>query len=156
MSPTALTVAVDSTANIKDRDKTTFPRIILLGPGKGRADINIDHPTEKINRTRSELLFYFYFVTCYLLFSSQLRGAAHRRPATMLALMALSTLAALLFVYLFMPALWLSIMSVDESLDAHEAGLALVASRTSWFVLSYSPHLTDNRRQPFPRNGPSS
>lgn len=45
--------------------------------------------------------------------------------------MALSSLAALLFVYLFMPALWLSIMSVDESLDAHEAGLALVASRTS-------------------------
>ncbi|KAF8974691.1 hypothetical protein BDZ97DRAFT_1774896 [Flammula alnicola] len=47
----------------------------------------------------------------------------------MLALMALSSFTALLFVYIFMPALWLSIMSVDESLDAHEAGLALVASR---------------------------
>ncbi|KIM45914.1 hypothetical protein M413DRAFT_440968, partial [Hebeloma cylindrosporum] len=45
--------------------------------------------------------------------------------------MALSSLAALLFVYLFMPALWLSIMSADDSLDAHEAGLALVASRMS-------------------------
>ncbi|KAF8803774.1 hypothetical protein BYT27DRAFT_7195114 [Phlegmacium glaucopus] len=45
----------------------------------------------------------------------------------MLALMALSSLAALLFVYIFMPGLWLSIMSVDESLDAHESGLALVA-----------------------------
>ncbi|KAH9482946.1 hypothetical protein JR316_0005046 [Psilocybe cubensis] len=47
----------------------------------------------------------------------------------MLALMALSSVAALLFVYIFMPALWMSIMSVDESLDAHESGLALVASR---------------------------
>ncbi|KAF5322910.1 hypothetical protein D9619_001051 [Psilocybe cf. subviscida] len=47
----------------------------------------------------------------------------------MLALMALSSVAALLFVYIFMPALWLSIISVDESLDAHEAGLAVVASR---------------------------
>ncbi|GLB33481.1 hypothetical protein LshimejAT787_0103650 [Lyophyllum shimeji] len=47
----------------------------------------------------------------------------------MLALMMLSSIAALLFVYIFMPALWLSIMAVDESLDAHEAGLAVVASR---------------------------
>ncbi|KIK08477.1 hypothetical protein K443DRAFT_672495 [Laccaria amethystina LaAM-08-1] len=47
----------------------------------------------------------------------------------MLALMTLSSLAALLFVYVFMPALWLSIMSADESLDTHESGLALVASR---------------------------
>ncbi|KAF9008799.1 hypothetical protein BDQ17DRAFT_1348958 [Cyathus striatus] len=47
----------------------------------------------------------------------------------MLALMALSSLAALLFVYFFMPALWLSMLSADESLDAHESGLTLVASR---------------------------
>lgn len=47
----------------------------------------------------------------------------------MLALMALSSIAALLFVYIFMPALWASIMAVDEALDAHEAGLAVVASR---------------------------
>lgn len=46
----------------------------------------------------------------------------------MLALMMLSSIAALLFVYIFMPALWLSIMAFDESLDAHEAGLAVVAS----------------------------
>ncbi|KAF8076059.1 hypothetical protein FPV67DRAFT_1776658 [Lyophyllum atratum] len=47
----------------------------------------------------------------------------------MLALMMLSSIAALLFVYIFMPALWLSLMAVDECLDAHEAGLAVVASR---------------------------
>ncbi|KAF9482018.1 hypothetical protein BDN70DRAFT_875659 [Pholiota conissans] len=45
----------------------------------------------------------------------------------MLALMTLSSLAALLFVYIFMPALWHSIIAVDE--DAHEVGLAVVASR---------------------------
>ncbi|TFK43270.1 hypothetical protein BDQ12DRAFT_718502 [Crucibulum laeve] len=47
----------------------------------------------------------------------------------MLALMTMSALAALLFVYFFMPALWLTLTAGDESLDAHEAGLALVASR---------------------------
>jgi hypothetical protein len=57
----------------------------------------------------------------------------------MLALMALSFLAALLFVYIFMPGLWLSIMSIDESLDSHESGLALVASRMSFsFSLFYT------------------
>ncbi|KAF5369810.1 hypothetical protein D9758_001352 [Tetrapyrgos nigripes] len=40
-----------------------------------------------------------------------------------------SFLAALLFVYLFMPAVWLSIISVDGVLDAREAGLAVVAAR---------------------------
>ncbi|KAF9534983.1 hypothetical protein CPB83DRAFT_843281 [Crepidotus variabilis] len=47
----------------------------------------------------------------------------------MLAIMVLSSLAALLFVYVFMPALWASIMALDDSLDRHEAGIALVASR---------------------------
>ncbi|KAF9468915.1 hypothetical protein BDZ94DRAFT_1129821, partial [Collybia nuda] len=47
----------------------------------------------------------------------------------MLPLMVLSSIAALLFVYIFMPALWLSITAGDESLDAHEAGLAVVAAR---------------------------
>ncbi|THV05417.1 hypothetical protein K435DRAFT_773842 [Dendrothele bispora CBS 962.96] len=28
-----------------------------------------------------------------------------------------------------MPAVWLSIISVDDSLDAHESGLAVVAAR---------------------------
>jgi hypothetical protein len=51
----------------------------------------------------------------------------------MLGFMALSFLAALLFIYIFMPDLWLSIMSMDESLDSHESGLALVASRMSYF-----------------------
>lgn len=50
-------------------------------------------------------------------------------PAKMLALMVLSSVATLLFVYIFMPALWLSIVATDESLDAHESGLAFVASR---------------------------
>ncbi|KAF9452157.1 hypothetical protein P691DRAFT_805350 [Macrolepiota fuliginosa MF-IS2] len=47
----------------------------------------------------------------------------------MLALMAVSSCAAIVLVYFLMPALWLHIMSADDSLDAHEAGLALVASR---------------------------
>ncbi|KAF8897206.1 hypothetical protein BD779DRAFT_1489505 [Infundibulicybe gibba] len=47
----------------------------------------------------------------------------------MFALMVLSSVATLLFIYFFMPALWVSIMAIDDSLDAHEAGLALVASR---------------------------
>ncbi|KXN87952.1 hypothetical protein AN958_07962 [Leucoagaricus sp. SymC.cos] len=47
----------------------------------------------------------------------------------MLALMALSSLSALLVVYFLMPTLWLHIISVDDSLDRHEAGLTLVASR---------------------------
>lgn len=72
----------------------------------------------------------------------------------MLALMTLSSLAALLFVYVFMPALWLSVMSADESLDAHESGLALVASRTHSFSYSctrFSYLLLGN---PFRETGP--
>ncbi|PFH52596.1 hypothetical protein AMATHDRAFT_139594 [Amanita thiersii Skay4041] len=46
-----------------------------------------------------------------------------------LFLMALSSVTALVIVYFFVPALWRSFMLVDETLDAHEAGLALVASR---------------------------
>ncbi|KAK7470979.1 hypothetical protein VKT23_002393 [Stygiomarasmius scandens] len=42
----------------------------------------------------------------------------------MLAFTLSSFLGALLFV-----AVWLSIISVDDSLDAHESGLAVVASR---------------------------
>ena len=66
------------------------------------------------------------------------RGA-HWRSATMLGLMALSFLAALLFIYIFMPGLWLSIMSIDESLDSHESGLALVASRMSFYFFHFIP-----------------
>ncbi|KAF8639902.1 hypothetical protein AX17_001153 [Amanita inopinata Kibby_2008] len=44
-------------------------------------------------------------------------------------LMTFSSLLALLFVYVFLPSLWRSLMIVDDTLDAHEAGLALVASR---------------------------
>ncbi|KAF5364314.1 hypothetical protein D9756_000775 [Leucocoprinus leucothites] len=47
----------------------------------------------------------------------------------MLAVMALSSLAALFLVYFVMPALWLHLISVDDSLDPHEAGRTLVASR---------------------------
>ncbi|PPR03880.1 LOW QUALITY PROTEIN: hypothetical protein CVT26_000878 [Gymnopilus dilepis] len=46
----------------------------------------------------------------------------------MLALMVLSSVATLLFVYIFMPALWLSIVASDD-LDPHESGLTYVASR---------------------------
>ena len=46
----------------------------------------------------------------------------------MLAILLASLLAALLFVYLYDPSIWMSIMAVDDSLDAHESGLALVAT----------------------------
>jgi len=46
-----------------------------------------------------------------------------------LGILLLSSLGSLLFIYLFMPNLWMSIMAMDDSLDAHESGLALVASR---------------------------
>ncbi|KAE9405924.1 hypothetical protein BT96DRAFT_811602 [Gymnopus androsaceus JB14] len=47
----------------------------------------------------------------------------------MLALAFSSLLVALLFVYLFMPALWSSIIALDDSFDAHESRLAVVAAR---------------------------
>ena len=57
-------------------------------------------------------------------------------------LMTLSSAVALVFVYFFLPALWRSLMIVDENLDAHEAGLTLVASRMSsvifWVIFHFS------------------
>jgi hypothetical protein len=47
----------------------------------------------------------------------------------MLVVTLLGSLVALLAVYLFMPALWLAILAVDDSFDAHESAYALVASR---------------------------
>ena len=73
----------------------------------------------------------------------------------MLGLMALSFLAALLFIYIFMPDLWLSIMSIDESLDSHESGLALVASRMSFpFYLIPLPKSYKILGNPFRETGP--
>ncbi|KAK7060207.1 hypothetical protein VNI00_000972 [Paramarasmius palmivorus] len=46
----------------------------------------------------------------------------------MLALALSSFSAILLFVYLFMPALWRSLIAADDC-DAHESSLALVAAR---------------------------
>ena len=54
-----------------------------------------------------------------------------------------------------MPALWLSIMSIDESLDAHESGLALVASRM--FPSFYSTPIPQPSKllgNPFRETGP--
>lgn len=58
------------------------------------------------------------------------------RSTRMIAFTMVLALAVLTFVYLFLPVLQLAIMAVDESLDAHEAGLALVASRTCSPILS--------------------
>ncbi|EFI27748.1 hypothetical protein CC1G_14671 [Coprinopsis cinerea okayama7 len=41
----------------------------------------------------------------------------------------LSSLAALLLVYICIPAVWFALMAGDDTLDAHESGLMLVASR---------------------------
>ena len=69
--------------------------------------------------------------------------------------MALSFLAALLFIYIFMPDLWLYIMSIDESLDSHESGLALVASRVSFlFYFIPLPQSYKILGNPFRESGP--
>jgi hypothetical protein len=47
-------------------------------------------------------------------------------------------LAAILLVYIFM---WLSVLAVDEGLDAHEAGLAVVAARVYFIDPIYLPLL---------------
>lgn len=52
----------------------------------------------------------------------------------MLIMFIVSLLAALLLCCLLFPSVWAS-MAGDELLDAHEAGLALVASRTSLWNL---------------------
>ncbi|KAH6915193.1 hypothetical protein BKA70DRAFT_1557504 [Coprinopsis sp. MPI-PUGE-AT-0042] len=46
----------------------------------------------------------------------------------MFAVLFASSLAALLLVYICIPAVWCAIMA-DDALDAHEAGLMVVASR---------------------------
>jgi hypothetical protein len=48
----------------------------------------------------------------------------------MLAMLLVSCLSAFVLLCLFIPSVRMSIMAMDESLDAHEAGLALVAART--------------------------
>jgi hypothetical protein len=48
----------------------------------------------------------------------------------MFALLLFSFLTSVFIVYYLLPALWLHIISVDDSVDARQAGLTLVASRT--------------------------
>lgn len=57
-----------------------------------------------------------------------------------------------------MPALWLSIMAVDESLDAHEAGLAVVASSKPNFIClgARLSKLSAHVRKSIPRKWPTS
>ncbi|TFK29240.1 hypothetical protein FA15DRAFT_582637 [Coprinopsis marcescibilis] len=47
----------------------------------------------------------------------------------MFAVLFISSLAAMLLVYICIPAVWSALMAGDDSLDAHESGLMLVASR---------------------------
>ena len=55
-------------------------------------------------------------------------------------LVLLSFLASLLLSCLCFPSVWASITGGDEFLDAHEAGLAVVASRKSAAVLVACPN----------------
>jgi hypothetical protein len=76
-------------------------------------------------------------------------------PPTMLALMALSSTAALFLVYFLMPALWLHIISVDDSLDPNDVGATLVASRMSPPLLPRPALAHPNPQEiPFARLGP--
>ena len=52
----------------------------------------------------------------------------------MVAVFLVTFFAALFFVYLYIPSVWMSIMAIDESLDPHESGPALVASCKSLFL----------------------
>ena len=54
-------------------------------------------------------------------------------------LVLLSFLASLLLSCLCFPSVWASITGGDEFLDAHEAGLAVVASRKPHLLCSASP-----------------
>jgi hypothetical protein len=54
----------------------------------------------------------------------------------MLAMLLVSLICAFVLLCLFVPSVRMSIMAVDESLDAHEAGLALVAARSCVLSLS--------------------
>lgn len=51
----------------------------------------------------------------------------------MLAFTMGTAFTVLVFIYLFMPALWLVIMAVDDACDFHDGGLAVVAARTSCY-----------------------
>lgn len=72
----------------------------------------------------------------------------------MFAVLFASSLAALLLVYICIPAVWCAIMA-DDALDAHEAGLMVVASRTL-LQRSISPHRSKRRAlgNPFRETGP--
>jgi hypothetical protein len=74
----------------------------------------------------------------------------------MLSLLLVSSLAALLFIYFSMPSLWQAIIAVDDYLDAHEAGHALVASRKSYQCRHSVESLDDNSvtGNPFRESGP--
>lgn len=49
----------------------------------------------------------------------------------MLAMLLVSLISSFVLLCLLVPSVRMSIMAVDDSLDAHEAGLAMVASRKS-------------------------
>ena len=53
----------------------------------------------------------------------------------MLAMFAVSLVAALVLCCLLFPSMWAT-MACDELLDAHEAGLALVSTRKATLLLS--------------------
>ncbi len=71
----------------------------------------------------------------------------------MLALVLASALTAILFVYLFMPALWHAIMAIDE-FDAHESSLTAVAAREPCSSLGVSHCLYLPPGNPFRESGP--
>jgi hypothetical protein len=69
-------------------------------------------------------------------------------------LMTLSSVTALVFIYFCLPALWRSLMIVDETLDAHEAGFTVVASRACFLNSNVSPFSFCQPGNPFRETGP--
>lgn len=67
------------------------------------------------------------------------RTAALNALDAMFAVLFMSSLAALLFVYVCLPAIWAALLEGDDSLDAYESGRILVSSRMS--LLPSPPYL---------------
>lgn len=72
----------------------------------------------------------------------------------MLAVLFMSSLAALLFAYVCLPAIWVAIMAGDDGLDAYESGRLLVASRRSLHQRSHSMSYLCFVGNPFRESGP--
>ena len=86
---------------------------------------------------------------CLLCWSS-----AASSSGTMLAMLLVSLISSFVLLCLVIPSVRTSLMAVDETLDAHEAGLAMVASRESDRAVCSCLGLILVLGKPFRESGP--